>query len=68
MKLVIDSNIFISSLDPNDLFHAECSPAFEKLLELETEQYGIPLLTKAKEIKAKAPKSILVFEPVDRPS
>ena len=27
------------------------------------EQYGIPLLTKDKEIKKKAPKNILVFEP-----
>ena len=140
MKLVIDSNIFISSLDPNDLFHAECYPIFEKLLKLETEalrpvlvlvetacvlrrrtgdvalasriyknlallpainwlditlavaesacllgtqtglkggdalvlqvaeQYGIPLLTKDKEIKAKAPKGILVFEPVNLPA
>jgi len=32
------------------------------------EQYGIPLLTKDKELKAKAPKGIIVFEPVDLPS
>lgn len=37
MKLVIDSNIFVSSLDPKDTFHAECHPLFEKLLNLEIE-------------------------------
>lgn len=26
MKLVVDSNIFISSLDPTDIFHSECYP------------------------------------------
>jgi len=31
------------------------------------EQYDIPLLTKDKEIKEKAPKPILVFEPTDVP-
>lgn len=135
MRFVIDSNIFVSSLDPKDVFHTECYPILEKLLnfdiealcpslvlvevtcvirrrtnseELATyvyknlaqlpainwlditlevaerasmlgsitglkagdtivlqvaEQYGIPLLTKDKEIKQKSPKSILVFEP-----
>ncbi len=29
------------------------------------EQYGIPLLTKDKEMKEKAPKNILVLEPGD---
>ncbi len=137
MKLVIDSNIFISSLDPNDIFHSECYPIFERILNLEiealcptlvlvetacalrrrtnneeiahkiyknlallpsinwlditlevaeracmlgvksglsggdavvlqvAEQYGIPLLTKDKEMKEKALKNILIFEPVD---
>jgi len=139
MKLVIDSNIFVSSLDPNDTFHSECYPIFEKLLSFEfealcpalvliettciirrrtnsekisiavykdlarlpsvnwlditfdvaeracmlgsrtgvkggdaivlqvAEQYGIPLLTKDKEMKKKAVKGILVFEPSDLP-
>ncbi len=31
------------------------------------EQYGIPLLTKDKEMKEKALKSILVFKPSDLP-
>jgi hypothetical protein len=26
MRLVVDSNIFISSLDPKDIFHSECYP------------------------------------------
>jgi len=135
MRLVIDSNIFVSSLDPKDIFHAECYPILEKILTFEiealcpslvlvevtcvlrrrtnsedlavaiyknlsqmpainwlditlevaerasmlgaqtglrggdtivlqvAEQYGIPLLTKDKEIKQKSPKSILVLEP-----
>ncbi|MFQ5976460.1 MAG: type II toxin-antitoxin system VapC family toxin [Candidatus Hydrothermarchaeales archaeon] len=37
MKLVIDSNIFVSSLDPKDIFHSECYPLFEKLLSFEIE-------------------------------
>ena len=37
MKLVIDSNIFVSNLNPNDVFHAECYPLFEKLLNHEIE-------------------------------
>ena len=140
MKLVIDSNIFVSSFDPNDMFHSECYPIFERILSFEigvlcpslvlvettcalrrrtnseeiarriyrdlallpsinwldinlevaeracmlgartglrggdaivlqvAEQYGIPLLTKDKELKEKAPRSILVFEPNDVPS
>lgn len=139
MKLVFDSNIFVSSLDPNDVFHAECYPLFEKLVNFEieavcpalviaettcvlqrrtgnevlarrifknlallpainwlditlavaeracllgtatglkggdaivlqvAEQYGIPLVTKDGEIKDKAPKGILTFEPKDIP-
>lgn len=139
MKLVIDSNILISSLDPKDCFHAECYPIFKMILNFDieglcpalvliettcvlrrrtndedvaaavyrnlarlpslnwlditldvaerasmlgvktglrggdaivlqvAEQYGIPLLTKDKEMKEKAPKGILVFEPEDLP-
>ena len=139
MKLVIDSNIFVSSLDPKDTSHSECYPIFEKLLSFEfealcpalvliettcvirrrtnseqiaiavykdlarlpsinwlditldvaeracmlgsktglrggdvivlqvAEQYGIPLLTKDKEMKEKTLKGILVFEPSDLP-
>ena len=139
MKLVIDSNIFVASLDPRDIFHAECLPVFEKILNLEfealcptivlvetacvirrrtgsediaskiyknlallpsinwldvtlevaeracmlgvktglkggdaiviqvAEQHGIPLLTKDREIKEKAPKGIFVFEPKELP-
>lgn len=139
MKLVIDSNVFVSSLDPKDTFHSECYPIFERLLSFEfealcpaivliettcvirrrtnseeiaiavfkdlislpsvnwlditldvaeracvlgsktglrggdavvlqvAEQYGIPLLTKDKEMKGKTLKSILVFEPSDLP-
>ncbi|MEK7397274.1 MAG: PIN domain-containing protein [Candidatus Poribacteria bacterium] len=135
MRLVIDSNIFVSSLDPKDYFHSECYPIFEKLLNFEiesicpvivlveticalrrrtnseeianeyyrnlvilpsinwldvnlelaekacmlgartglkggdaiilqvAEQYGVPILTKDKEIKDKAPMGIIVFEP-----
>ncbi|HGJ65245.1 TPA: PIN domain-containing protein [bacterium] len=135
MRLVIDSNIFVSSLDPMDKFHSECYPVFERILDFEIEvlcpnivlveticalrrrtnneriahefyqylailpsinwlditidvaekacmlgakiglrggdaiilqvadQYGIPILTKDKEIKEKAPKHIIVFEP-----
>lgn len=137
MKLVIDSNIFVSALDPNDVFHAECYPILEKILSFEiealcpslvlvettcvlrrrtnseqiaaaiyknlaqmpavnwlditlevaerasmlgaktglrggdtivlqvAEQYGVPLLTKDKEIKQKSPKGILVLEPAE---
>lgn len=137
MKIVIDSNIFVSSLDPSDMFHNECWPIFQKLLKYElealcptlvlieticvirrrtnnnilsikvyqnlikipsinwldinidvavracmlgsltglkggdtvvlqvAEQYGIPLLTKDKEIKRKSPGEILIFEPAD---
>lgn len=135
MKFVIDSNIFISALDPKDIFHSECYQIIEKLLTLEieavcpsivlveitcvirrrtssealavavyrnlsmmpginwldinldvaqrasmlcaksglkgadaivlqvAEQYGIPILTKDKEFKEKAPENILVLEP-----
>jgi len=137
VRLVIDSNIFVSSLDPKDIFHAECYPILEKILTLEiealcpslvlvevtcvlrrrtnseslavavyknlsqmpainwlditlevaerasmlgamtglkggdsillqvAEQYGIPLLTKDKEIKQKSPKGIVVLEPTE---
>jgi len=137
MRLVIDSNIFISSLDPKDIFHSECYPIFERIIRFEiealcpvlvlvettcvirrrtnneeaarniyrsltslpsinwldialavaeracllgartglkggdtlvlqvAEEYGIPLLTKDKEMKAKAPAGILVYEPID---
>ena len=137
MRLVVDSNIFISSLDPIDRFHSECYPIFEKILNFEievicpvlvlveticalrrrtnneklahdyyrnlaflpsinwlditievaekscmlgaktglrggdaiilqvAEQYGVPILTKDKEINEKAPKGIMVFEPLD---
>ncbi|MGQ9626372.1 MAG: type II toxin-antitoxin system VapC family toxin [Anaerolineae bacterium] len=139
MKLVIDSNIFVSSLDPKDIFHSECYPIFEKILSSEiqalcpaivlvettciirrrtnsegiavavyknlaqlpfinwlditldvaeracmlgsktglrggdaivlqvAEQHGIPLLTKDKGMKEKAPKGILIFEPSELP-
>lgn len=137
MKLVIDSSIFVSSLDPKDTFHKECQPILEKILTFEiealcpslvlvettcvlrrrtnsegipvaiyqnlarmpainwlditlevaerasmlgaetglrggdtivlqvAEQYGIPLLTKDKEIKQKSPKGIMVLEPTE---
>lgn len=37
MKVVVDTNIFVSSLDPKDIFHAECHPILEKILNLEIE-------------------------------
>src|SRR5689334_13040356 len=37
MKLVVDSNIFISSLDPKDIFHSECYPIFERMIKFEIE-------------------------------
>ena len=37
MSLVIDSNIFISGLDPKDIFHDECYPILEKILNFEIE-------------------------------
>jgi len=37
MKFVIDTNIFVSSLDPNDIFHRECYPIFNKILEFEVQ-------------------------------
>lgn len=37
MRLVIDSNIFVSALDPNDVFHADCYPVIQKLLSHEIE-------------------------------
>ena len=39
MKLVIDSNVFVSSLDPKDVFHTECVAIFERLLDLEIEAF-----------------------------
>ncbi|MBF0607935.1 MAG: PIN domain-containing protein [Magnetococcales bacterium] len=33
--VAIDSNIFVSSLDPGDVFHNECYPIFERLLREE---------------------------------
>lgn len=140
MKLVVDSNIFISSLDPTDIFHSECYPVFERILAFEiealcpalvlvetvcvirrrtnsedaaklvyenlsalpsinwfditlavveraclvgaktglkggdaivlqvAEEFGVPLLTKDKEMKAKAPSGVLVFEPNEVPT
>jgi predicted nucleic acid-binding protein len=140
MKLVVDSNILISSLDPTDVFHSECYPVFERILAFEiealcpalvlvetacvirrrtnsedtakrvyanlsvlpsinwlditlviaeraclvgaktglkggdaivlqvAEEFGVPLLTKDKEIKKKAPAGILVFEPNEVPT
>ena len=139
MRLVVDSNIFISSLDPKDIFHSECYPIFERIVNFEiealcpvlvlvettcvirrrtssentarnvyeslsslpsinwfdvtlpvaqracllgtrtglkggdaivlqvAEEYGIPLLTKDKEMKDKASAGIIVFEPSDVP-
>lgn len=37
MKFVIDSNVFISSIDPKDIFHLECYPILERLLNFEIE-------------------------------
>lgn len=37
MKFVIDSNVFISSIDPKDIFHLECYPILERLLDFEIE-------------------------------
>ncbi len=139
MRLVVDSNIFISSLDPKDTFHSECYPIFERIIKFEiealcpalvlvettcvirrrinnetaalnvynsltslpsinwfditlavaeracllgvktglkggdaivlqvAEEYGIPLLTKDKEMKDKASVGIIVYEPSDIP-
>jgi len=139
MKFVVDSNIFVSALDPKDIFHVECYLVFKHILDYEievispnlvlvetvcvlrrrsgneqfahqlyeylaflksinwlditfdvaqqacimgittglkavdatilqvSEEFGIPLLTKDKEIKEKAPKSILIFEPSELP-
>jgi len=39
MNLVVDSNIFVSSLDPKDIFHSECYPLFEKILNLEIKAF-----------------------------
>ena len=33
MQVVIDSNIFISALDPHDQFSQECLPVFNRILE-----------------------------------
>jgi predicted nucleic acid-binding protein len=35
MKLVVDSNILVSSFDPKDMFHSECYPVFERILSFE---------------------------------
>ena len=139
MKLVVDSNIFISSLDPKDVFHSECYPIFERILAFEiealcpalvlvettcairrrtnnedaarlvyknlsalpsinwfditlavaeracllgamtglkggdalvlqvAEEFGVPMLTKDKEMKDKAPAGMIVFQPNDVP-
>ena len=139
MRLVVDSNIFISSLDPKDIFHSDCYSIFERMVNFDiealcpalvlvettcvirrrtnsedaaravykslsslpsinwfditlavaeracllgtrtglkggdaivlqvAEEYGIPLLTKDKEMKDKAPSGILVYEPQDVP-
>lgn len=37
MKLVIDSNIFVSSLDKKDIFYPECFPIFDRLINFEIE-------------------------------
>lgn len=37
MRLVIDSNIFVSALDHNDVFHSECYSVIERLLSREIE-------------------------------
>ena len=37
MRLVVDSNVFVSSLDPKDVFHKECYPILEKILTFEIE-------------------------------
>ncbi len=37
MKLVIDSNIFVSGLDPKDKFHNQCAPIIERLINFEIE-------------------------------
>jgi len=39
VRLVVDSNIFISSLDPEDIFHNECYPIFEKMLNFDIEVF-----------------------------
>ena len=139
MKLVVDSNIFVSSLDPKDIFHSECYPVFERILAFEiealcpalvlvettcvirrrtssedaarlvyknlsalpsinwfditlavaeracvlgamtglkggdalvlqvAEEFGVPLLTKDKEIKDKAPAGLIVLQPDEVP-
>ena len=35
MRIVVDSCIFVSSFDPNDIFHSECYPVFERIVNLE---------------------------------
>ncbi|MFQ6003030.1 MAG: PIN domain-containing protein [Candidatus Zixiibacteriota bacterium] len=44
MRLVIDSNIFVSSLDPEDIFHTESHPILHKILTLEIEDFWFALV------------------------
>lgn len=37
MKIVIDTNVFVSSLDEKDIFYSKCYPIFEKILNCEIE-------------------------------
>jgi len=139
MRVVLDSNILVIALDPQDVFYGECYPILEKILNLQlevlcpvlvlvevtcvlrrrtnseeiavdiyrslsqlpainwmdinldvalnacrlgirtglkgadaivlqvAEQHGIPLLTKDKRMKQKAPPGILVYEPSEMP-
>lgn len=37
MRLVVDSNIFVSGLDPKDVFHSECKPIIDRIVKMELE-------------------------------
>jgi predicted nucleic acid-binding protein len=37
VRIVVDSCIFVSSFDPNDILHSECYSIFEKILNREIE-------------------------------
>ena len=43
MKVILDSNILVSSLDPEDIFHSECIPIFERIINFDIEVF-CPLL------------------------
>ncbi|RKZ22309.1 hypothetical protein DRQ20_05860 [bacterium] len=65
MRLVVDSNVFVSALDPKDIFHSLCRRVFEKILENKLKVYSpsLVLVEVTCAIRRRTKRGISVVDP-----